>query len=108
MKPEYLTLDTRSDRKEIHGLLARLPPEKRVAFLQWACRQVPKTNDNKLPEPAVWKMWATADLARRCDRADLALTNEVYADVMTLSMTWNLDLVKCVLVLEQLVRRLRV
>jgi len=108
VKPTYLSVDTVDDRREVWHLLHRLPPDHRVAFLQWACKQVPPTNANRLPEPAVWKMRATADLARRCDRADNALTNECYSDILQLAATWGLDLVKTAHALERLVRALRV
>jgi hypothetical protein len=108
MKPEYLTLDDVDSRRQLHGLIHRLPPRERVAFLKWACTQVPKDGKGHLPEPAVWKMRATLEQSHRCDRADLALTNEVYGDLLTLAVNFQLDLVKCALALEQLVRRLRV
>ena len=108
MKPAYLTLDTLSDRREIHALLHRLPPQRRVAFLKWACTQVPRNNENRLPEPAVWKMAATVDMAGRCDRADLALSNEIYADLLSLAAQFQLDLVTVATSLERLVKALRV
>ena len=108
MKPAFLILDDFDSRREIHGLLHRLPPRIRIEFLAWACKQVPKNNANRLPEPAVWKMAATVDLAYRCETANLVLTNEIYSDVLQLAATFQLDLVATAKSLERLVRTLRV
>jgi len=86
-----LYLDTVDDRREIHSLLHRLPPADRVRFLRWACRACPARNDKKIPVPSTWSMQTTLEQAYRCDRGDLRLTNEIYADVMSLLNTWDLD-----------------
>jgi hypothetical protein len=105
---QLVTIDSKDDRVEIWHLLHRLPPHERVAFLQWACKQVPQNGKGHLPVPSVWKMRATLDQARRCDRADRVLTNEIYCDLNQLFNTWGLDAVKTAVELTNLVRRLRV
>jgi hypothetical protein len=40
VKPTYLQFDNLDDRREIRELLARLPPRKRIAFMQWWLAQV--------------------------------------------------------------------
>lgn len=108
MKPEYLTLDDVDSRREIWHLLNRLPPQKRLDFLSYACRCVPKNAKGHLPEPAVWKMRSSVELAGRCDKASEVLTNEVYLDLVQLAATWDLDLLATAHELTALVRRLRV
>ena len=102
MKSQLLTLDTKDDRRELHGLLGKLPPRERLRFLEWCCGSAPK--GSKLPVPAVWKMRATAEEAMRCDRADLRLTNEIFCDLLSLFGQWQLDAVKTAVELERLVR----
>jgi hypothetical protein len=108
MQSQLLTIDAKEDRREIWYLLHRLPPPKRVAFLQWACRQVPQNGKGHLPVPSVWKMRATVEQAMRCDKADSVLTNEIYCDLLSLGANFNLDLLVAAKALESLVRRLRV
>lgn len=98
-------IDNLDDRKEIHRLLTKLPPVERVNFLRWACQQVPKNSKGHLPVPHVWKMRVTLEEAYRCDRADLAITNECYADLLVLISQWGLDAMKTVTALEYLVKR---
>lgn len=104
MKPQLLIIDTLDDRRELHGLLHRLPPRDRIRFLQTCCARVPRGSD-RLPVPAVWSMRATVDQAYRDDRADLRLTNEIYADVLQLFNQYRLDAVATALLLTEWVRR---
>jgi len=83
-----LAYETLDDRREVYGLLARLPPADRVAFLSWCCGRVP--GGAKLaPAPAPW-LAARAAAARRCDRADARLTAEVYVDFWALVNAYHL------------------
>lgn len=106
MNSQLRVLDNTDDRRELHGLLAKLPPRERVAFLERCCKNVPQGR-GKLPVPAVWKMRATVEMAMRCDRADLALTNEIYCDLQSLFAEFGLDAVKTAVELERLVRKQR-
>ncbi len=105
---QILVLDNVDDRRELHSLLHRLPPAQRLAFLKYCCSQVPKTNSNRLPEPAVWKMRATMEMAYRCEKASEVLTNEIYCDILTLFNSFSLDAMATATALERLVRALRV
>jgi hypothetical protein len=103
---QLLVLDSRDDRRELHGLLHRLPPKRRLEFLEWCCKQVPPAA--KLPVPAVWKMRATVEQAYRCEKANEVLSNEIYCDLLQLFNVYHLDAMKTALELTALVRRLRV
>lgn len=99
--------DTLDSRRELHTLLGKLPPRERIAFLEWACKQVPQNEKGYLPVPRVGEMQTTCDMAYRCDRADLRLTNEVYFDLLQLAATYHLDLLKAAVILEKLARNRR-
>ncbi len=103
-----LILDTKEDRREVFHLLHRLPPRTRIAFLQWACKQVPQGPGCHLPVPAIWKMATTLDRAYRNDAEDVRLSSEVWLDLLSLYSTYGLDPLKTAMALESLVRRLRV
>lgn len=108
MKPQFLTLDTLSDRRDLHGMLHRLPPHARLDFLKSCCQNVPKTNKNRLPVPTVSaKLALNLDRAYRSDAEDIKVTNEIYMDIISLLNTWNLDAVATAVRLENLVRSLR-
>ncbi len=104
MKPTYLVLDTLDDRREIHGLLARLPPAERVRFLERCCKRVPADGAGRLPVPSVRAMRDTADAARRCERSNERLTTEVYADLLSLAANYRADLAKFAVDLERRVK----
>lgn len=105
MKPSYLTLDTKDDRREIWSLLHRLPPAARLAYLEKCCAAIRGLNrygNGPVPAPG---MRAMADEARRCGRADERLTNSVYLDLLQVAANMGLDLVRVALDLEALARR---
>jgi hypothetical protein len=105
-KPLLLACETLDDRREIHRMLHRLPPVERVRFLDRVAKRIRVPNSEGLG--ASWfRMNATIKEAYRCDRADLRLTNEVYADCVGLAVQWDVDLLAVAVELEQLVRRLR-
>lgn len=87
---QLLTIDTLDDRREIHTLLSKLEPRTRINFLSWACRQAPQGR-GKLPVPAVFQMQTTLRDSYRCDRADERLTNEIYADILSLCANFGVD-----------------
>lgn len=100
-----LTLDTLDDRREIWILLHRLPPVERVRFVGAACERVSAANGGQGPRPARYR--AMLEAARWCDRADVALTNSAYLDLLQLAANWKLDLSVAALRLETLVRQAR-
>lgn len=85
VKPSVLRLDTLDDRREIHRLLDRLPPGRRLAFLQWCCRQVPHP----------------VNVAHRSTGS----TFEVFFDLWKLGHQYELDMDAAARRLESLVRR---
>lgn len=102
MKPTYLSLDTKCDRREIWHLLHRRPPRARYDYLVQCCEAVKDGLGNGLfPLPS---MLDTVAQAMRCDRADERLTNSVYADILALAANRNLDLVAVALDLERIAR----
>lgn len=103
MSDPILAFDTLDDRREMHTLLAKLPPARRVAFLAACCAEVTLPGSAVRPQPAPW-LAARARDAGRCDRADDRLTAEVYTDMIALANAYNLDLGKALLKLERLVR----
>lgn len=107
MTNQLIVLDDKDSRRELWGLIHRLPPRMRVEFLQDCCGRVATRNRMRLPVPAVWKMRATVDQAYRCDKADTVLTNEIYMDLVQLFNTYDLDALATATRLEALVKRLR-
>lgn len=98
-----LSVDTRDDRREVHELLRKLPPARRVAFLDWCCGQ---SKMNKFKEPIVVarKTRRLAELARWDSSADNALTVDVYLSLWSLAMQFALDLDKALAKLVEMVR----
>jgi hypothetical protein len=102
---QRITLDDDLDsRREVWHLLHRLPPQARVLFLVDAAARCRADAAGRLPAPLVWKMQTTLDQARRCDRADERLTNEIYADLIVMWGNWNLDAMETTLRLVEWVR----
>lgn len=97
-----LAIDTKDDRREIWHLLHRLSPRARVSYLAWCCSRS-RPVMGRLPV-ASSRMAPTVDLAHRCDRADLRLTNEIYSDMLSLAANYALDLVVAACELERRVR----
>ena len=98
-----LSVDNLDDRREVHELLRKLPPDRRVAWLAWACRQ------SKLPRfderPAVArKTLALAEQARWDSSADERLTLECYTDIWFLAMSYELNLDVALAKLVEMVR----
>ena len=103
MNKSLLTLDTLDDRRELWHLLAKLPPRSRVSFLAWCCKRA-KPVLGRLPV-ASGRMAPTVEMAGRCDRHDLRLTNEIYSDLLYMAANHDLDLTAAAAELERRVRR---
>lgn len=98
--------DTRDDRKEMHQLLCKLSPAKRLAFLAWCCTKA--AVPNSVIRPCVGRaMPERAALAMKDDSADEKLSLEIYLDVWNLSLQYQLDLVEATAELVRRVRRVR-
>jgi hypothetical protein len=82
------TLDW-ADRREVYGLLDRLPPARRVAFLRWACTQAVGPGGHAV---------------RVTSHSGTAW--EAYQDLLLLEFQHGLDLGRAVERLVALVRRL--
>ena len=100
---QVLALDTVDDRREVRTLLSRLPPWKRLAFMDWACAQ------SRLPHavqrPRVTQHTrALAEQARTDSGADERLTLELYFDVWNLGSAFAVDFDRVVRRLERLAR----
>jgi hypothetical protein len=105
-KSQLSALDNRDDRTALWGLLSRLPPEKRLSFLAWACAQAPP-GKGRLPTPVPGTMRVSVDGARRCDKADMKHVNECFMDVLSLLNDFGVDALKLAAELEKRVRALR-
>lgn len=104
MKHGNLALDNTDDRNELHRLLERLPPLRRVQFLAWACRQA--TLKGSATRPGVQaRMWRWAEEAGNDAALDRRLSLEVYFDLWALAMSYEFDLVKAVEKLVEVVRK---
>ena len=105
-KPAWLILDTKDDRKEIHHLLAALPPAARMEFLAWCCRQVvlPQTRTHPVPSARMAPRFAEA---RHSDSADERLTMEIYFDFWRLCNTYGLDPTAAAAELERRAKAIR-
>lgn len=108
MKSALLTMDDLDSRREVHVLLHRLSPAKRVAFLDWCCQTCGGVRP-KMREwlDGAWVPTAFAkrvDAAVRSDRDDDCLTNEIFHDFWILVCQWGLDGERAAKVLERYVR----
>jgi hypothetical protein len=90
MGPAYLALDTPDDRRELYLLLARLPPAARLDFLRWCCGRVTTAPGETPPE------------VLRSTRGE---TQEVWRDLLFLTVQYDLDLGAAGLELVRRVRR---
>jgi hypothetical protein len=104
MTPSILLLDTADDRREIWHLLHKLSPERRIGYLQRACAAV-RARDRYGNGPVPMGMAVRLDEARRCDRGNERLTNEVYADIIAMCNQYDLDIAKLAVDLEATVKR---
>lgn len=99
-KPAYAVLDTLDDRREIHQMLDRLPPPKRVEFLGWCCSQV---KGGLRPTPSR-RMTPTMNTAKRDDSASQKLSLDIYFDFWALVTQYGLDPQKAAVELERRVK----
>ena len=95
-RPKPVQFDNLDDRREIHELLRRLPPRRRVQWLTWACRQstLAKQDGTGIRDQTrvSRKTLELAEKARWDSSADERLTMESYMDVWMLAMTGTLNL----------------
>ena len=102
MTPTLLAVDDLDDRRELHTLLHKLHPRKRVRFVAWCCAAVTRPRQSA-PVVTTDEQWVRD--AERCERGDDRLTNACYLDVLSLGSQWNLDMPRAAKVLEEFVRR---
>lgn len=96
------SLDTLDDRREIWHLLHRMPPARRLGYLERVCRAVSRP-DGTGPRP-VPDMRLLARDAERCGRADERLTNAVYVDVVHVCAAFDLELLLVAADLERVAK----
>lgn len=90
-------LDTLDDRREIHTLLGKLSPRKRVAFLDWCCK---RAKGRCRPTPS-WRMAPRISEAMKDDDADERLTLELYYDFWVLVHQYEVDALEAAKELER-------
>lgn len=83
-----LAVDTLDDRREIFHLLHRLPPASRIAFVNRVCKSV--VLKGSATHPGVGRStFALAALAMRNDKANEALTTDLFFDLWHLAMQFE-------------------
>ena len=103
-KPQLLQYDTRDDRTEIHRLLCRLPPRRRVAFVESCCRAA--TMRRAPVRPAVKRAtWELAERAMVDDSVDGRLSLECFLDLCYIGVQYQFDLDRALLRLVEMVRK---
>ncbi len=103
-KPEQIrAYDTRDDRLEIARLLKHLSPIRRVRFFEWVCAgtRLPHTD---APPKVGQSTYDLLQRARSCDRADEALTMDVYLCVIHMAVNYAFDLSRALAYLVLMVR----
>lgn len=105
-KPAHVVHDNLDDRREIFCLLAKLPPRKRVSWLEWACRNA--TLGRSSIQPVVSsKTRQLAEAARWDNSADERLSLEIFWDLWHLDVSFQVDFEQLLKHLERSVRRWR-
>lgn len=104
-RPRILDHDNKDDRLEVYHLLSKLPPPKRLAWLDWACCRA--TLGTSQVRPVVQqKTRRLAAQARWDSAADARLTLEIFFDLWMLSINYRVDFEALLKGLERQVRRL--
>lgn len=99
-KPGHVVHDNLDDRREVYHLLARLPPQQRLAFLDWACHQATLGKSQIRPIVAA-KTRRLAEQARWDSSADTRLTLEIFFDLWMLDVNYRVDFEATLNSLEQ-------
>ncbi len=103
-KPAYLAYDNRDDRREIfRGLLQRLHPQARVAWLKWCCQHAVFPHSQLRPTVGL-KTWR---LLREtlAGEDEVRLTFDVYMSFVDLTIQYDLDPAKALAKLVEMARR---
>lgn len=103
MKPEFLSYDNLDDRKELHYLLNKLHPVRRLAFLRWCCARATLPGAKSHPEPS-HTMYPLTELACRDDSASKRLTMEIYQDIWRISCQYQFPIHRACAKLVEMVR----
>lgn len=104
-------VDNRDDRREIWHLLHRLQPFERIGFLSAECEIVPhgtRSPDGQFilrPVPLFHKMRPLALAAHNGGAPDEMLTNEVYGDLLLLTLQYGTVPSEMAVRLESRIRR---
>jgi len=92
---QMIQFDNLDDRRELHRLLLRLPPRRKLEFLRWACQQASLTPGcTTKPQPG----HETVELARRAmqrpgdETLNERLSLEIFYDVFALASQWEFSL----------------
>jgi hypothetical protein len=104
---QILSVDTLDDRREIHQLIRRLPPWKKLAFLSWACQTASLSPGSRTkPRPG----FQTIELAKKAearpgdDTLNERLSLEIYMDLWGLTSQWDFSLDDALRKLVEMVR----
>lgn len=102
MTPTLLAVDTLDDRRELHTLLHKLHPRKRVRFVEWCCAVVARPHQSS---PVVMTGEQMVREAERCERGDDRLTNDCLMMLYSLGSQWSLNMPAAARSLEAYVRK---
>ena len=100
---QILAHENIDSRREIHQLLERLSPARRIKFAAWACSQAVLPNTEVRPVVAP-KTRRLAERARWDSEADRQLSLEVYWDCWFLCSSYKFNLDKALARLVEMVR----
>lgn len=104
MKPEYLIHDNLMDRREIFYLLEKLSPYNRLKFLDRCCHKA--RIPNSPIRPGISRaMQSRLPLAMKDDSASEKLSIEVFMDIWSLAIQYELNMDEALRDLEDLVRK---
>lgn len=88
----YLVHDNLDDRKSMMELLHRLPPFRRVAFLEYCCRRATMLRNSGIHPGILQSSYDLAHQAMRDSSADDMLTLDLWYDLWVLCAQYNLDI----------------
>ena len=103
-KPGVIQHDNLDDRREVYHQLSKLPPQKRLAWLEWACRNATLGKSSVRPIVAA-KTRQLAERARWDSAADVRLTMEIFFDLWQMTINYCVDMDLLLRGLERHARR---
>lgn len=95
--------DNKMDRRECLNILDRLPPIKRMKWLEWCCKRS-SVGGTKIKPEIRKDMWERMQVANVDDIASEKLSIEIFFDVWSLALQYGMDLHEAFVKLEEIAR----